>query len=335
MYAQAKLNISFQNKYSDYIFYSVQAWLLMRFMDPRTSKKVKISPDEIQWQKNGKVWAMWYHWVAQAATGLLQLQPVWKGRDALIGSVRVTFSPFTSLLPPVTPLSSHSPPHLPWHCWRWVAPKSRSGRRLRLQRRLLTCFNNFLPSSANLCKYFSPVSSSLEGQLRVCLVSVTDGERTCRQSALVLLVVLKVLPEGGKCYWWGERRKVWNEKRIEERGETKFRIKALLAEKFSAFYKSFMWALMFTNGHICFPTAHWDYCLTVMGMSDSKVRLNKILLIQNCQMQNVQTVVALSDGVLTVKPLTIVSKKNPKSPDSTRKLRKKKGRSHQSVNPAR
>lgn len=66
---------------------------------------------------------------------------------------------------------------------------------------------------------------------------------------------------------------------------------------------------MFTNGHICFPTAHWDYCLTVMGMSDSKVSRNKILLIQNCQMQNVQIVVVLSDGVFTVNPLTIVSKK--------------------------
>lgn len=92
---------------------------------------------------------------------------------------------------------------------------------------------------------------------------------------------------------------------------------------------------MFTNGHICFPTAHWDYCLTVMGMSDSKVRRNKILLIQNCQMQNVQIVVVLSDGVLTVKPLTTVSKKkNLKSPNSTRKLRIKK-RSHQSVNRVR
>lgn len=73
-------------------------------------------------------------------------------------------------LPPCHTAFLPSPvPPLPWHCWRWVAPKSRSGRRLRLQRRLLTCFNNFLPSSANLCKYFSPVSSSLEGQLRVCV----------------------------------------------------------------------------------------------------------------------------------------------------------------------
>lgn len=31
----------------------------------------------------------------------------------------------------------------------------------------LTCFNNFLPSSVKLCKYFSPVSSSLECQLRM------------------------------------------------------------------------------------------------------------------------------------------------------------------------
>lgn len=43
------------------------------------------------------------------------------------------------------------------------------GRRVRLQQPgpRLTCFNNFLPSSVKLCKYFSPVSLSLEHQLRV------------------------------------------------------------------------------------------------------------------------------------------------------------------------
>lgn len=37
-------------------------------------------------------------------------------------------------------------------------------------------------------------------------------------------------------------------------------------ELFSVFYKSFMLALMFTNGHICFPVAHGDYYLTVTDM---------------------------------------------------------------------
>lgn len=69
-------------------------------------------------------------------------------------------TPRLSLLP-------DCPPPIPsWHRWRWVAPKS---RRVGLQQPgpLLTCFNNFLPSSVKLCKYFSPVSLSLEHQLRV------------------------------------------------------------------------------------------------------------------------------------------------------------------------
>lgn len=72
-------------------------------------------------------------------------------------------------------------------------------------------------------------------------------------------------------------------KRVGERIETKFRVKAPLEKNFSVFYKSFMLALMFTNGHICFPMALWDYYLTVTDMSDSKVRQNKILLIQNAE----------------------------------------------------
>lgn len=51
--------------------------------------------------------------------------------------------------------------------------------------------------------------------------------------------------------------------RVGEQIEMEFRIKAPLVKKFSVFYKSFMSALMFTNGHICFPMAHWDYYLTV------------------------------------------------------------------------
>lgn len=71
---------------------------------------------------------------------------------------------------------------------------------------------------------------------------------------------------------------------------------------------------MFTNGHICFPMERWDYYLTVTDMSDSKVRRNKILLIQNCQIQNVQTaVVAQSDCLLSIKALTIVSKNTLKA----------------------
>lgn len=101
----------------------------------------------------------------------------------------------------------------PWHCWRWVAPKIRSGCRLRLQRRLLTCFNNFLPSSANLCKYFSPVSSSLERQLRVSVWfrwQMGSGLADSRPSSWWWRCSQQT--EGGKCYWWGKKRNFWGRK---------------------------------------------------------------------------------------------------------------------------
>lgn len=105
------------------------------------------------------------------------------------------FTPHLSRLPSNT----HLHLGLAWHRWRWVAPKSPSFLRVRLQRRLLTCFNNFLPSSANLCKYFSPVSSSLEGQLRVS-VWVWWQLRGGLADTRALELEVKVLPQNRKCY---------------------------------------------------------------------------------------------------------------------------------------
>lgn len=119
------------------------------------------------------------------------------------------FTPHLSPLPCHTAFLLFSPLGTAGAGWH---PRAARAVRVRLQWRLLTCFNNFLPSSANLCKYFSPVSSSLERQLSVCLDLVTDGEWARRQPALVLVV--KVLP--AKRRWevllMRGRRKVWNKK---------------------------------------------------------------------------------------------------------------------------
>lgn len=79
--------------------------------------------------------------------------------DTLIGSASVTF-PLLALRPPPPGTSGagwHPRATGPSGCR--VTPAAKGPR--------LTCFNNFLPSSVKLCKYFSPVSSSLERQLRV------------------------------------------------------------------------------------------------------------------------------------------------------------------------
>lgn len=126
-------------------------------------------------------------------------------------------TPRLSLLPRCPPPThTHSIPS--WHCWRWVAPKSHSVRRVGLQQPgpRLTCFNNFLPSSVKLCKYFSPVSSSLEHQLRVSvwfswqlLSRLADSQASrwrwwapTKQAWTQMWHAREV--HAGKRYWWGE-----------------------------------------------------------------------------------------------------------------------------------
>lgn len=96
---------------------------------------------------------------APPASTLLRLSNSMKRCDTLIGSASVTF-PLLALRPPPPGTSGagwHPSATGPSGCR--VTPAAKGPR--------LTCFNNFLPSSVKLCKYFSPVSSSLERQLRV------------------------------------------------------------------------------------------------------------------------------------------------------------------------
>lgn len=87
-------------------------------------------------------------------------------RDSLIGSARMTFPPLASFFLPCCPPLLQSVLVL-LALGGTQEPLRPLGRVTGTTGPLLTCFNNFLPSSVKLCKYFSPVSLSLECQLRV------------------------------------------------------------------------------------------------------------------------------------------------------------------------
>lgn len=130
--------------------------------------------------------------------------------DTLIGSASVTFPlPWLALLTgclhlysllALVALGGTQEPFGP----RGVGLQQRPGPRL-------TCFNNFLPSSVKLCKYFSPVSLSLERQLRMSvrfswqLLSRLADSRDPRRSRGAPIVQMWTKTGRGKRGWWGGR----------------------------------------------------------------------------------------------------------------------------------